>query len=57
METHPRPDTYYVPASSIWPLVGAVALLSLGGGFALLLNKQAVGPYLVAIGAGILLIM
>lgn len=56
-DPHLPPDAYYVPASSIWPLVGSVALLSLGAGFALLLNEQSVGPYLVAIGAGILLIM
>lgn len=50
-------DVYYVPPPSIWPLVGSIALLTLASGFALLLNKMAAGPYVMALGAGILLIM
>ena len=50
-------DVYYVPPPSIWPLVGSVALLILASGFALLLNKTAAGPYVMALGALILLVM
>ena len=57
MHEHATSDTYYVPPPSIWPLVGSVALLSLASGFVLLLNKFAAGPYLMALGACILLTM
>ena len=57
MQAHPDHDVYYVPPPSIWPLVGSIALLALASGFAMLLNKIAAGPYLMALGAGILLIM
>jgi len=50
-------DVYYVPPPSIWPLVGSVALLTLASGFALLLGKMAAGPYVMAVGAAILLVM
>ena len=50
-------QAYYVPPPSIWPLVGSVALLTLATGFALLLGKMSAGPYVMALGAGILLIM
>ena len=56
MQTHSN-NPYYVPPPSIWPLVGSIALLTLATGFALLLNKTAVGPYVMALGAGILLFM
>jgi cytochrome c oxidase subunit 3 len=56
MQTHTN-NAYYVPPPSIWPLVGSIALLTLATGFALLLNKTAVGPYVMALGAGILLFM
>ena len=58
--THTRAtdsDVYYVPPPSIWPLVGSVALLTLASGFALLLGKMAAGPYVMAVGAAILLVM
>jgi len=57
MQTHTDSNTYYVPPPSIWPLVGSVALLTLASGFALLLGKMAAGPYVMALGAGILLVM
>ncbi|WP_301103024.1 cytochrome c oxidase subunit 3 [Propionivibrio sp.] len=50
-------NAYYVPPPSIWPIVGSVALLTLAVGFALVLNKVAVGSLVMALGAGILLIM
>jgi len=57
MQAHPDSEVYYVPPPSAWPLVGSVALLTLASGFVLLLHKIAGGPYVMAIGAGILLFM
>lgn len=57
MHAHTDHDVYYVPPPSIWPLVGSIALLTLATGFALLLGKMSAGPYVMALGAGILLIM
>ena len=57
MQAHTDHDVYYVPPPSIWPLVGSVALLLLATGFALLLGKMAAGPYVMTLGAGILLVM
>ena len=57
MQAHPDHDVYYVPPPSIWPLVGSIALLSLASGFAMLLHKITAGPYLMALGTGILLVM
>ncbi len=57
MQAHTDHDVYYVPPPSIWPLVGSVALLTLAGGFSMLLGKMAAGPYVMALGAGILLVM
>ena len=52
-----RPDAYYVPPPSIWPLVGSLALLTMATGFILVLNTSTAGFYVLALGAGILLIM
>jgi cytochrome c oxidase subunit III len=49
--------TYYVPPPSYWPIVGSLALLTLASGFVLLLAKTAVGPWLMALGAAILVFM
>lgn len=57
MQTHAEHDVYYVPPPSIWPLVGSVALLALAIGFVMLLHKIAAGPYVMALGIGILLVM
>ena len=57
MHEHATPQVYYVPPPSVWPLVGSVALLTLAAGFVMLLNKVAVGPWIMAIGAGILAVM
>jgi len=57
MKEHAPSAAYYVPPPSMWPLVGSVALLALAAGFVLLLNKIAAGPYLMAVGMVILLIM
>jgi len=48
---------YYVPPPSRWPIVGSAALLSLTGGFVLLLAGQAAGPWIMALGAAILAYM
>ena len=50
-------EVYYVPSSSIWPLVGSIALLTLATGFVLYLHKMALGPYVLTLGAAILLVM
>ena len=56
-QTRHDAEVYYVPSSSIWPLVGSVALLTLATGFVLYLHKIAIGPYVLTLGAAILLIM
>jgi cytochrome c oxidase subunit 3 len=56
-QTRHDTEVYYVPSSSIWPLVGSVALLTLATGFVLYLHKIALGPYVLTLGAAILLIM
>ncbi len=48
---------YYLPAPSIWPIVGSVALLTLAVGFVLLLQKVHAGPYIMGVGALILITM
>jgi cytochrome c oxidase subunit 3 len=48
---------YFVPQPSHWPVVGAVALLFMGMGAALWVNAVGAGPWLVAIGFTILLVM
>jgi cytochrome c oxidase subunit 3 len=48
---------YYVPPPSRWPIVGSVALLALASGFILLLAKSAAGPWVMALGAAILIYM
>lgn len=55
---HAQPSQpYYVPEPSPWPIVGSVALLTLATGFILLLAKVAAGPYVMALGLGILVVM
>jgi len=56
-QTRHDADVYYVPSSSIWPLVGSIALLTLATGFVLYLHKMAPGPYVLTLGAAILLVM
>ncbi len=41
------PERYYVPAASIWPIVGAVALFLIAAG-----AGATVGDYLGATGLG-----
>ena len=48
---------YFVPQPSYWPLVGSAALLLLGMGAAFWMNAVAAGPWLVAAGFVVLLVM
>ena len=48
---------YYVPQPSHWPITGSLALLFLAFGAALWVNSHPVGPWLTAVGFGILLVM
>ena len=50
-------QTYYVPPPSRWPLVGSLGILTLASGFILLLAKVAAGPYVMGLGALILIYM
>ena len=48
---------YFVPQPSYWPLVGSFALFLLGLGAALWMNAVRAGPWVLAAGFGVLLIM
>ena len=48
---------YFVPQPSHWPITGAIALLLMGSGAAFWFNAYAPGPWMVAIGAAILVFM
>jgi cytochrome c oxidase subunit 3 len=47
----PAPGTYYVPHETRWPILGSVGLFTLMIGGALWLNQFGVGPWLVSLGA------
>lgn len=48
---------YYVPAPSAYPIIGSTALLFLGSGAALTMNKIEIGYGLLAVGFAILIYM
>ncbi len=48
---------YYVPAPSAYPIIGSTALLFLGSGAALTMNKMELGYGLLAVGFSILIYM
>ena len=48
---------YFVPQPSYWPLVGSLALLLLGMGAAFWMNSFGPGPWIVAAGFAVLLVM
>ncbi len=48
---------YFVPQPSHWPVVGSVALLLMGMGAAFWFNNFAAGPWMVATGFCVLLVM
>jgi hypothetical protein len=55
--TTPSKDIYYVPHSSIWPIVGSVALFVLAFGAVGLVNDMVFGPAAFAVGTTLVLIM
>ena len=48
---------YYVPAPSTFPIIGSTAILFMGSGAALTMNKMETGYWLLAIGLSILIYM
>jgi cytochrome c oxidase subunit 3 len=48
---------YYVPQPSHWPITGSVALLLMGSGAAFWFNGYPAGPWMVAAGFCVLLVM
>lgn len=52
-----QPTPYYLPPPSYWPIVGSIGLLTLAGGFVLLLAKDIAGPWVMAAGAAIFIYM
>ena len=48
---------YYLPNPSPWPLIGSTGLFTLALGFVLFLNSVGAGPWLMLIGAGIIIFM
>jgi cytochrome c oxidase subunit 3 len=57
MSQSSSPDRYYLPEPSSWPLTGSVALLFLGLGAALSVNKLTLGYGILAVGFAILIYM
>ncbi len=54
---HPVHLPYYQPPPSLWPIVGSLGLLTLAGGFVLLLAKDIAGPWVMGAGAAIFVYM
>lgn len=56
-----KPQNYYVPAQSIWPIVGAVGLflIAFGAGFYVqqLNNDQSSGGYILTAGIAVIIFM
>lgn len=48
---------YYLPSPSIWPIVGSVALFTLAVGAVFLMNGMPTAPYILGLGALILIYM
>lgn len=48
---------YFVPAPSLWPIVGSIALFFMGFGAAFTVNQLTLGYWLLAIGFAILIYM
>jgi cytochrome c oxidase subunit III len=54
---HGAKPYYFVPQPSHWPITGSVALLLMGMGAAFWFNSVTAGPWMVAAGFGVLLVM
>ncbi len=50
-------NSYYIPHGSKWPIIGSIAIFSLLGGFANLLNGAEAGSTFMMIGGAILIYM
>ena len=50
-------NSYYVPHGSRWPVTGSIALFAIMIGASMWLNGNGTGPYLFAVGMGILIYM
>ena len=48
---------YYVPSPSFWPLLGSLALLLLGSGAAMWINRYVAGPVVFSGGVAVLVLM
>lgn len=48
--THQKPEKYYLPSPSSWPIKGSIALICLTSGTANWLHGESFGPYLVLFG-------
>ena len=55
--THGGTPAYYVPQPSHWPILGSIALLLMGMGAAFWMNRVGAGPWMVATGFVVLLVM
>ena len=51
------PGLYYVPHGTRWPIVGSIGLFTLMLGTALWLNETSVGPWVAAVGFGLVIVM
>jgi len=48
---------YYLPEPSGWPIIGSIGIFTLALGFILFLNEGGIGPYMMMIGAGVIIFM
>lgn len=56
-DTTTSPDRYYVPHGSHWPIVGSIGLFLSVGGAAAWLNGSSIGPWVMAAGVSVVIIM
>ena len=50
-------SNYYLPNPSAWPVVTSAGLFSLALGFVLFMNSIGAGPWLMTLGAAIIILM
>ena len=55
--SHASADSYYVPHSTNWPIIGTIGLTTLFVGFSIFLNGSAVGTYVMLGGVAIVIYM